>query len=223
MTYRLFSIAFAAMLVLTGASADARMIDTKNICSPSFAVGDFQPINAGIVGPAGADVYYDKLSCELAGPHCRHERLPPGGQVLLGRRWRDFVCAYLPRRRNSIGGWVKANEVIVQPFDRNPPLRAWLGYWSGDAVPADDPYVRFVLRRGVLMVKGESWTRPPEDHIGALNEVVTRKGYIAYDEPCKVTFWLIGQFLVADDHDNPCGGSGASFYGVYMKITRNNQ
>ena len=223
MLHRLPSVALIVCLALTGVSADARLIDTKNICSPSFSVENFQPINAGIVGPAGADVYYDKLSCELAEPHCRRERLPPGGDVLLGRHWRDFVCAYLPRRRSHIGGWVKAYQVIVQPFNRNPPLRAWIGSWTEGGVPESDPYLNFLLRRRVLMVKGESWTPPPEEHIGALNEVVRRKGYIAYDVECRVTFWLVGRFLVVNDHDYPCSGPGAGFYGVYVKVDKNHR
>jgi hypothetical protein len=66
------------------------------------------------------------------------------------------------------------------------------------------------------MVKGESWTTGPEDHIGDLDESVRRTGYRAYDAECNTTFWLIGQFLVVTDDSYSCFAPGADFEGVYL-------
>jgi hypothetical protein len=77
-----------------------------------------------------------------------------------------------------------------------------------------------MLQRGSLVAKGESWGGPPLEHIGGINELVIRTGYIAEAAECTVTFWLIGKFLIADDHDNPCGGQGADFYGVFRKLRK---
>jgi hypothetical protein len=211
----LSSLALSALLGLASAPVSARVITDDDFCQYGLYAKENQPLGAGVVGRGGAHVYYDKEVCHLEGPRCQTARVPPGGHLLLGRHRDGLICVYFPNDRDTITGWVKANAVRDQPVDHHPPLRAWLGLWTEDGDPDGDPYIRFRLHKGVLMVKGESWTTGPEEHIGGLDGSVRRAGYRAYNAECNATFWLIGPFLVVTDDQYSCFAPGADFDGIY--------
>jgi len=176
---------------------------------------------ARAVGRKGARVYFhgdDGEGCP--GPTCRlRSYLVPGDQVIVARSFGDWLCAwYQPARGPETVGWIKAHELSVAEPERDPPAARWEGEWG---YYENGLSVRREARTGRLSVSGNaSWrgANPGQVNVGAFEAKGAPAGGVLKlgDDTCRVTLWLVGPYLLAEDNKQ-CGGFNVTFDGVYRR------
>ena len=149
--------------------------------------------------------------------------LVPGDEVVLSKIRKGFACAYFPNDEGGTAGWVSTRRLSLQFADNRPDEAAWLGAWQGSGA---NPSIRFYKDTGKLHVVGEAfWPGPqgthdyPTIHIGEVDGAVSLAGHTGTysdENDCRVSFTLLGDYLVASDNRR-CGGVNVTFSGVYRR------
>jgi hypothetical protein len=179
-----------------------------------------------VAGKGRAYFLEDMNGCPNAAPRCRQQSyVIPGDTLVTGRSKDRYVCVFYPNKGGGSAGWMESSRLRQIPVRRNPPLREWVSKWSD----LGNPEVRFYVRRGKLMVEGDSYwpspnpplsERPGGPNVGNISEPVRVTGNRAHAPDCNISFTLLGDLLVAADPDMQCGGVNVSFTGVYRRAGR---
>ena len=148
----------------------------------------------------------------------------PGDLVLTSIARGPFVCAYYPGKVGGSAGFVRQDEVQVQPTPA-PALSAWVGAWRD----GDDSIVLHVSGHQLVAEGNAYWPSanpslkqaPGGPHTGEMSGQATpRDGTVVFagsdPDDCRVKLTLLPPYLLAADNLN-CGGANVSFIGVYRK------
>ena len=165
--------------------------------------------------------------------HCWNEttgcpKLSPGRNVITGRTVDQKICVYVYHfGKSDLAGWVDASRIKPLAINPNPPRTAWSGRWSHYG----NPVLRLYMQDGTLMAKGAAaWpglgmTRADLREVGLryvysgeIDEPLQVSGNRAYAPECKITFTLLGDYIVGADPDPQCGGANVHFSGVYRRV-----
>jgi hypothetical protein len=199
----------------------------ENWCRNGLYTNDAAGFRLGAVtGAKGARVYFhgdDSDDCPAAGAKCRAKAyLIPGDEVIVSRRFGDYVCAWFsPRKGDETVGWLPAASVTLSEPDMKPALSRWVGAWGYGSLQSLD-IKRGARAGGALAVKGEAYWRGLGDniHTGEVEFEAAPQGNILAlknsEDICEVTLRLIGSYLVVNDNLQ-CGGANVTFNGVYRK------
>lgn len=209
-----------------GASASAEAIDEGDCRNGLFGVVN-PSVGVGIALGKGRSYFLDDMNgCPSEARQCRKSAyLVSGNQVITGRKHGKYVCVYYPSKGGGTAGWIEASRIRQTPVRQRPAIREWIGRWSDEG----NPSVRFYLRQGKLAVEGDAYwpspnpplsERPYGPNMGSVNEALRLKGNVADAAECKITFTLLGDFLVAADPETICDGMNANFTGVYKRERR---
>jgi hypothetical protein len=215
------------LLVLLLAFPALAQADEAMCRNGGFASAD--PASFAIAKVTGAPRTYlrsDAAPCPNDTDAC-HTRayVVPGDTVLTGAAQGGFVCALYPGKNGGSAGYVRRDEISVQPKDATPALSAWAGTWKDG-----DDSITLRVNSGKLVAKGEAYwpsadpslkERPGGPNLGEMSGTAAPDGrtvvYAGKDaDDCRVTLTLVGPYLVATDNDN-CGGMNVTFTGVYQR------
>ncbi len=151
---------------------------------------------------------------------CLAMPIETGNPVVVYRAEGDWICGYLSDKKGSGPGWIQAKDARPVEFDRNPPLREWLGIWTGGE---DRVRIRMSKQPGKLALDGSAeWHGGGDNvHTGEFSGEVTPKGnhlnYAEGDaEACTIELTLFGKYILANDNDR-CGGMNVRFWGVWTR------
>lgn len=148
----------------------------------------------------------------------------PGDTLLTGFTRGGYVCAFYPGRRGGSAGFVRAEEVAVQPAT-HPAIDAWAGSWADG-----DDTITLRVRGAELAAKGDAYwpsahptlsERPYGPNLGEMSGLAAPKGNTVVfadkdKDGCRVNLTLLPPYLLASDNMN-CGGHNVSFTGIYRK------
>ena len=214
-------------LSLFAASSPAVAAIDDGLCRNGIFGMDNPTVDLAIIAGKGR-VYFleDMEGCPNGEPRCRQNSyVIPSDAVVTGRSKGRYVCVFYPNKRGGSAGWMESTRLKRLPARQNPPIREWVGQWSA----LGNPEVRFYVRRGKLMVEGDSYwpspnpplsERPGGPNIGNISEPVRVTGNRAHAADCNIRFTLLGNLIVAADPDMQCGGMNVSFTGVYRRVGR---
>ena len=213
-------------LLAAGSAASAQMVDDGSCRNGGFGVQNPAPSSAVVTGKGRAYFLLDMDGCPNASRQCRQSSyLVPGDRLVAGRTKGRYVCAYYPGKGGGSAGWMEVARLSLAAPPRSTAVRDWVGRWSDEG----NPIVRFYLRRGKLMVEGDSYwpsPNPPESerpygpNVGHVAEEVQVSGNVSHAVECNITFTLVGEFLIGADPDTVCDGANATFTGVYQRAKK---
>jgi hypothetical protein len=162
--------------------------------------------------------------------------LVPGDEVLVDAADGPYVCAVFKSQGGTeTRGWLPRAALQIAPAEP-APARQWDGKWqrdrealiviksrqdevevSGNAMSGS--YDRERVRRGAIHLGELNGKGRPRGQTLAIGYDPDRSGFPpANDEAlCAAKLELYGRYLVVED-DGMCGGSGASFDGIYVRV-----
>ena len=181
---------------------------------------------ARVIGAPRTYLRSDAPPCPNDSAACRGRGyVVPGDVVLTGTTDGAYVCALFPSRNGGSAGYVRHDEIALQPVPAGVPLAAWQGAWRDG-----DNSIALRADAGRLTATGEAYwpsahpspaSRPGGPNLGDMSGSATPTNNtveFAGNEPaeCRVSLTLLPPFLLAVDNGN-CGGMNVSFTGVYRK------
>jgi hypothetical protein len=197
--------------------------DPENWCRNGSFTDDAGPLRlASVAGRAGERAHFwsDEGECPNgSATRCRLKSyLVPGDEVVVSRRYGQFVCAWFqPRAGRETIGWLAADRLNIHQTEAEPPLSAWAGEWE---YYENSISIRRGARAGDLAVEGQAYWKGLGDnvHVGEIGSIVRPAAGEVHieDDTCRVTMRLVGPYLVVGDNGQ-CGGVNVAFDGVYRR------
>ena len=213
------------LLTLLGASATrAQPVDLS--CSNGSFPGER---TIGLAKVSGGDhlvFLKDSDGCPNAQSSCLQRAYVVGGdQLLTGRTFGAYICAFYPSPGGGSAGWVPSARLSALAVDPSPPLAAWGGLWANI-----DDTIDLKVTGAVLVADGDAyWPSkhpspsqfPGGPNVGDLSGSAAPKGNAVVftdNDPngCTATAKLVGSLLVVADNGG-CGGQNVSFSAVYKR------
>jgi hypothetical protein len=214
------TILLLALLATSAARAQAVDVSCSNGSFPAErAIG-----LAKVTGGERLVFLKDSDGCPNAQPSClQRAYVVSGDQLLTGRSFGAYVCAFYPSPGGGSAGWVPSARLSALAVDPSPPLAAWGGLWANI-----DDTIDLKVKGAVLVADGNAYwpSRRPSPsqfpggpNVGDLSGSAAPKGNVIVftdSDPngCTATATLIGTLLVVADN-NGCGGQNVSFSAVY--------
>jgi hypothetical protein len=168
----------------------------------------------------------DSDGCPNAQASCLQRAYVVGGdQLLTGRTYGAYICAFYPSPGGGSAGWVPSARLSALPVDASPPLTAWTGHWANI-----DDTIDLKVKGAALEADGNAyWPSahpsasqfPGGPNVGDLSGSATPEGNVVVftdNDPngCTATATLVGTLLVVADNGG-CGGQNVSFSAVYKR------
>jgi hypothetical protein len=168
----------------------------------------------------------DSDGCPNAKPSCLQRAYVLGGdQLLTGRTYGAYTCAFYPSPGGGSAGWVPSARLSAAAVVASPPLAAWAGHWANM-----DDTIDLKVKGGALEADGDAyWPSahpspsqfPGGPNVGDLSGSAAPKGNVVVftdNDPngCTATATLVGTLLVVADNGG-CGGQNVSFSAVYKR------
>jgi hypothetical protein len=146
--------------------------------------------------------------------------LPVGDPILVYKTEGPWTCGYHQGKDGDGPVWVQAKDLRPVPADPHPPLKAWLGTWSGGE---DRVSIKLAGASGQLTLKGSATWHGQGDvvHDGEFEGVATPYGNRLHFEEsgadsCTVDLTLVGRYVIAEDNSE-CGGMNVRFGGIWKR------
>ncbi|MBX7170009.1 MAG: hypothetical protein K1X72_03555 [Pyrinomonadaceae bacterium] len=169
--------------------------------------------------------YGDDENCPN-GKNCRQKSyLIAGNEVIISRKFGEWACVwYQPKKGYETVGWISLKNLEFLNLDKSTDSLA--GSWK---FYDNEIQIKKSKNLNTFEVKGNAFWKGSANnvHVGELDgKAVWNSETLKYGEDdkdefaCKVTFNLVGNYLIVSDNMN-CGGANVTFSGVYLKkLTR---
>jgi hypothetical protein len=196
----------------------------ENWCRNGFFPRESKDYSLGTVkAKKGERVYFygDEENCPN-GKNCRKKAYLIGGnEVIISRKFGNWACSwYQPKNGSETVGWIALKNLEFTNMVQG--IESYAGTWR---FYDNEIEIKKTANPKVFEIKGTALWKGVGDnvHVGELDgKAVWTEKVLAYGEgdqdeyACKVTFDLVGSYLVVSDNLN-CGGLNVTFSGVYRK------
>ncbi len=135
------------------------------------------------------------------------------------KREREWTCGYVSARDGAGPAWIRSDALRVVPYDEHPPLRAWVGTWTGGQ---DRVLIR---NRSLTWDAAIDWlcgmARQTQRTFGNTEGIVSAVGNHLHfieggTDSCTMDLTLLNRYIFASDNQ-ACGGLNARFQGVWKR------
>lgn len=142
-----------------------------------------------------------------------------GTPVQIYRQQGDWTCGYVSGRAGAGPAWIRNDALRVISYDEHPPLKAWVGTWTGG-----EDRVRIGTGRlpeTLHLVGDAEWRGKSTAHFGDTKGNASPQGnhmHFVENEPgsCTIDMTLLDRYILASDNQ-ACGALNARFQGIWKR------
>lgn len=215
------STALTILLILSWALVCGAQSQPPGKCSfadDGFALTPGQTVEIAEVAARGA------VRLELCGYGKGCIAIPAawGTPVQIYRQQGGWTCGYFSGRTGAGPAWIRSDALREVHYDRNPPLKAWVGTWAGGE---DRVLIRAGSTPGTLELTGSAeWSGQSTSHFGDMKGIASPVGnhlHFVEDGPnsCTIDMTMLDHYILASDNID-CGALNARFQGIWRRTGR---
>jgi hypothetical protein len=151
---------------------------------------------------------------------CRSFHVAAGSPVLVYKVEDGWTCGYAADSRSAGPVWLRSADVRPVSYERDAPLSAWVGWWSGGE---DRIHIDLSRSGASLHLQGKAtWHGAGGiEHYGSIAGDAMPDGNRLHFSPngpdqCTVDLVLFRKFIVAKDN-GLCGALNVRFWGLWRR------
>jgi hypothetical protein len=152
---------------------------------------------------------------------CSVSPVATGTPIQVYREDGKWTCGYVSAHDGAGPAWIRTGMLHILPYEANPPLRAWVGTWTGGE---DHVVIRAGDKPGTLHLAGNAvWNgRSGNAHFGDTKGSAAPVGnhlHFAENGPnsCAIDMTLMSRYILASDN-GLCGSLNARFQGIWKRM-----
>jgi hypothetical protein len=214
------SLALAIVLILSIApdcGAKSKPTEDCTFADAGFSTPPGQKVQIAEVANRAA------VKLEVCGsPNgCVEAPVSLGTPVEIYRRQGGWTCGYVSGNNGAGPAWILTDALRVVPYDDHPPLKAWLGTWTGGE---DRVRIRADSVPGTVLLEGSAeWSGKYTSHFGDTKGSASPEGNHLHfvengPDSCTIEMTLLGRYILASDNQ-ACGGLNARFQGIWKRTS----